>query len=198
MASKKPAKKDIFYIGAIIILGAIIASMLLQNTLIAGSQQKVLDNVVETYKMLTESDVEVLSTKDEGNLYKLLLRLKIPGGDVLKEVYATKDGRYFSEAGNVIEVSEFMARLERERNFAECLKLQGLLVLGQKSEPNTLQQLLIIGNYANKVYVDCVGANLQACQQIGIQQIPTIIYNRMNYTGVKERAWIEALTGCKY
>jgi hypothetical protein len=198
MASKKTVKKDIFYIGVIVVLAAVIVIMFMQNTLIASSQQKVLDNVVETYKMLTESDVDVLSTKDEGSLYKLLLRLKVPGGDVLKEVYATKDGRYFSEAGNIIEVSEFVAILEKERNFAECLKVKGLLVLGQKSEPNTLQQLLIIGNYANKLFVECSGANLQACQQIGIQQIPTIIYNNMNYTGVKERAWIEALTGCEY
>ncbi len=198
MASEKLVKKDAIYIGIIIVLAAALVSMLLQNTLIAGSQQKVLDKVVETYKMLTESDAEVLSTKDEGSLYKLLLRLKLPEGDVLKEVYATKDGRYFSESGNIIDISDFMARLEKEKNFAECLKLKGLLVLGQKSEPNTLQQLLIIGNFANKVYVDCVGANLQACQQIGIQEIPTIIYNRMNYTGIKERVWIEGLTGCKY
>jgi hypothetical protein len=196
MAAKKPEKRDLIYIGIILILIVILAFTLLQNTITSESQKQVLDSVKSVYELLTESDVEVLSTHDEGSLYRLLLRLKIQGGDVLREVYATKDGRFFSESGNIIEVSGFMERLDKEKNFSECLKAKNFLVLGQKSEPNTLQQLLIIGNYANKVYVDCVGANLQACQQIGVQEIPTILYNRMNYTGVRERAWIEALTGC--
>jgi len=198
MASKKPVKKDMVYIGIILVLVVILAFMFLQNTIIAGSQKQVLDSVENVYKMLTESEVEVLSVKDEGYVYRILLRLKLREGDMLREIYATKDGRFFSETGNVMEVSNMMARLESEKNFAECLRSKGLIVFGQKSEPNTLQQLLIIGNFANKVYVDCVGANLQACQQLGIQTIPTIVHNDMSYTGVKSLEWLESLTGCEF
>lgn len=197
MVLRKAERKDMVYIVIILVLAAILAFSFLQNTLISSSQQKVLENIGEAYELLTESDVEVLNVKDEGYLYRILLRLKITGGDVLREVYATKDGRFYSEAGNVIEVSGFMDMLSKEKGFAECLGSKGFIVFGQKSEPSTLQQLLEIGNFANRVYVDCVGANLQACQQLGIQQIPTIVYNRMNYTGVKTRGWIESLTGCK-
>jgi len=196
MPSGKNFGKERLYLVIIIALAALAAYMFFQNTIATSSQQAVTENVLSTYKNLTESDAEVLSVKDEGNLYKILLRLKLTDGDVLREVYATKDGRYFSE--NVIDVADFNSRLVKERDFAECLKTKGLIVLGQKSEPNTLQQLLIIGNFANKVYVECSGANLQACQQLGIQMIPTIIYNKMNYTGVQTREWIESLTGCKY
>jgi hypothetical protein len=208
MASEKApvklAKKDVVYVGVILVLAVVLAFTLLQNMIASSSQQsvlnaqqKVLDNVQNVYKNLTESNVEVVSVKDEGYLYRILLRLKLPEGDALREVYATKDGKYFSEAGNVIEVSSFMERLDSERSFANCLKARGFVVVGQKSEPNTVQQLLTIGNFANRVYFECSGENLQACQQIGIQAIPTIFYNKMNYTGVKSREWIESLTGCK-
>lgn len=198
MAPRKPAGKDLVYTGIIVVLIVIIGFMFLQNTLITGSQKQVTDSIESLYETLTESDVEVLTVKDEGYVYNILLRLKLPGGDALREVYATKDGKFFSESGNFMEVSDIMARLEKENNFAECLRTKGFLVFGQKSEPNTAQQLLEIGNFANKIYVDCVGANLEACVQLGVQEIPTIVYNQMNYTGLRQRAWIESLTGCEY
>jgi hypothetical protein len=197
MVPGKFEKKEMVYIGVILVLVVMLAFMFLQNTFVTGSQKQVLDSVESVYELLTDSDAEVLSVNDEGYVYKVLLRLKLIGGDVLREIYATKDGRFFSESGNVIEVSSFMERLEREKDFAGCLKTKGLLVFGQRSEPNTLQQLLLIGNFANNVYVDCVGANLQACQQLGIQEIPSIVYQDNIYTGVRSVEWIESLTGCE-
>ncbi len=185
------------YIGIILVLAVIMAFMFLQNTLIEVSQRQVLDNIKSVYGLLTESEVEVLSVNDEGYLYRILLRLKLSTGDVVREVYATKDGKFFSESGNIIEVSGFMESLSKEKDFTECLRTKGMLVFGQRNEPNTVQQLLIIGNFANKIYVDCVGANLQACQQLGIQEIPTIVFGDQSYTGVKTREWIESLTGCE-
>jgi hypothetical protein len=196
--SEKKMKKEYFYVLIIFVLIAAMGILLIPQTLNSASQQKVVENVVATYRTLTESDVEALTVKDEGNIYKILLRLKLADGDVLREAYVTKDGRFFSEAGNVFEISNFTATLGKEKSFAECLKEKKFVVFGQKSEPNTLQQLLVIGNFANKVYVDCTGANLQACQQIGISTIPVIFYNDQNYTGVQTRPWIEDLTGCKY
>jgi hypothetical protein len=196
-APVKIAKKDAVYIGIIVVLAAVLAFTFFQNSITTSSQQNVLFNVENVYRNLTESDVQVVSVKDAGYLYDILLRLKLPDGDALKEVYATKDGKYFSESGNTIEISSFIDQLGKERGFADCLKAKGLVVVGQKSEPNTLQQLMIIGNFANKVFFECSGDNLQICQQSGIQAIPTIIYDRLNYTGVKNREWIASLTGCK-
>lgn len=198
MVSGNLGKREMVYIGVIIVLVIVIAFMFFQNTLVTGSQKQVLDSVEDVYELLTEGDAEILSAKDEGYVYRILVRMKLATGDVIREIYATKDGKFISEAGNVIEVSSFMDRLSKERDFAECLKTNGFILFGQGSEPNTLQQLLVIGNFANSVYVDCVGANLQACQQLGIQTIPTIVYGNMSYAGVKPREWIESLTGCEY
>lgn len=196
MASRKPAKRDILYIGVIVVLALVLAFMFLEKTITLGSQKQALDTVENVYRMLTDSDVEVLSVKDEGYVYKMLVRLKLRDGDVIRELYVTKDGRFLTE--NIMDVPETVTRLGKEKNFTECLKARGFIVFGQKSEPNTLQQLSTIGNYANKVYVDCTGANLQACQRLGIKEIPSIVYNNKVYTGVKSLEWIESLTGCKF
>ena len=68
---------------------------------------------------------------------------------------------------------------------------------GQTSQPATLSQLEILGNFAYKVYVDCLGANLELCQQLGIEQVPTIFYSDMIYTGTKDLQWFEDTTGCR-
>jgi hypothetical protein len=196
-ALKKLSKRDAVFVGIILVMAAVLAFTLFQGAIASSSQQKVLNNVESVYRNLTESGVEVVSVKDEGSLYRILVRLKLPAGDALREVFASKDGKYLAEAGNVIEVSSFIERLDSERGFADCLKAKGLVVAGQKSEPNTAQQLLVIGNFANRVYVDCSGTNLQACQQMGINEIPVIFYNNLNYTGVKSKEWLQSLTGCK-
>ena len=196
MAQKKFERKEMVYIGIIVVLVIVLAFMFLQNTITLGSQKKALDSVEGVYKMLTESEVEVLSVKDEGYVYRLLIRLKLRDGDVIRELYVTKDGKFLTE--NIMDVPETMTRLGKEKDFAECLSSKGLIIFGQKSEPNTLQQLLVIGNYANKIYVDCTEANLQACQQLGIKEIPSIVYNNQIYTGVKSLEWIESLSGCKF
>ena len=192
----KFSRKDVGYIAIILVLTVVLAFTFFQNSLTASSQQNVTANVESVYRNLTESGVEVVSVKDAGYLYDILLRLKLPEGDALREVYATKDGKYLSESGNVIEVTSFIERLGNERTFADCLKAKGLIVVGQKSDPATIQQLLAIGNFANRVYFDCTGTNLQICQQQGIEVVPTLFFNGLNYTGAKSREWISSLTGC--
>ena len=196
MAQKRYERKEMVYIGVIVVLVVVLAFMFLQNTITLGSQKQALDSAEGVYKMLTESEVEVLSVKDEGYVYRLLIRLKLRDGDVIRELYVTKDGKFLTE--NIMDVPETMTRLGKEKDFAECLSSKGLIIFGQKSEPNTLQQLLVIGNYANKIYVDCTEANLQACQQLGIKEIPSIVYNNQIYTGVKSLEWVESLSGCKF
>jgi uncharacterized protein YpmB len=192
----KKGRKDIIYIVIIIVLVLVIASMLLQNVITTGSQQQAIDKLKAVYELITESNVEVLNVEEVSGMFKVLLRTGGTTGDRIEEVYITKDGRLITD--KIIVTEDYKTSLEDQKAFAECLKDKGFLVFGQSNEPNTIQQLQIIGSFSYKIYVDCVDANLQACQQIGIQEIPTIIYNRMNYTGVKTREWIETLTGCKY
>ncbi len=195
-SNKKIETKDVFYIALTIVVILLFLSIHLYNLSLTKVKDKTAEKIKGVYEMLTERDVEILNIEDKGNLYKILLRLKLDTGDVLKEVYLTKDGLFFSE--DMLNISEFTQNLERQKNFTECLRSNGVIVFGQKNEPNTARQLLIIGNYANKIFVDCSGTNIDMCKKLGIKRIPTVIYKNMNYTGVKPIRWFEALTGCKY
>jgi len=187
-------KKEKIYIVVIVILAIAIAYVFLQSTITTGSQQQALNKLTDVYKLITEADVEVLSVEEVSGVYKVLLRLRGTLGDSLEEIYVTKDGNLITD--KIIDTEDYKTRLESQKEFIECLKEKNLLVFGQSNEPNTIQQLQLLGNFAYKIYVDCVGANLEACQQLGIQEIPSVVYEGKSYAGVKNIDWFESLTGC--
>jgi hypothetical protein len=173
------AKREIGYIVVIVILLVVIAVMFLQNVVITGSQQQALDKLTAVYELISEAEVEVLSVEEVSGVYKVLLRLKGTMGDTLEEVYITKDGSLITD--KIIDTEDYKTILENQKAFAECLKEKNLLLFGQSNEPNTIQQLQI----------------LEACQQLGIEQIPSVVYDSKIYTGVKNIDWFESLTGCQ-
>lgn len=190
------SKRETGYIVVIVILVIVIAAMFLQNVMITGSQQQALDKLTDVYELITEAEVEVLSVEEVSGVYKVLLRLKGTLGDTLEEIYVTKDGSLITD--KIIDTEDYKTRLENQKAFTECLKDKNLLVFGQSNEPNTIQQLQILGSFSYKIYVDCVGAQLEACQQLGIQEIPSFVYDGKIYTGVKTIDWFESLTGCEF
>jgi hypothetical protein len=195
MKTRERANREIFYIIVIVVLIIVIASMLLQSAITTGSQQQALEKLKDVYELITEADVEVLSVEEASGVYRVMLMLRGNLGEQVEEVYVTKDGNLITDT--VIDTEGYRTRLESEKAFIECMQGKRLLVFGQSNEPNTIQQLQILGNFAYKIYIDCVGANLQACQQLGIEQIPTVIYEGRNYTGIMPINWFESLTGCK-
>ncbi|MCK4496994.1 MAG: hypothetical protein KAU24_02300 [Candidatus Aenigmarchaeota archaeon] len=190
------SKREIGYIVIILVLVVVIAAMFLQNVLITGSQQQALDKLTAVYELISEAEVEVLSVEEVSGVYKVLLRLRGTLGDTLEEVYVTKDGSLITD--RIIDTEDYKTRLESQKAFAECLKEKNLLVFGQSNEPNTIQQLQILGSFSYKIYMDCVGAQLEACQQLGIEQIPSVVYDGKSYAGVKNIDWFESLTGCEF
>jgi len=89
------------------------------------------------------------------------------------------------------------------KNFVDCLYNKGLRVYGATQTNNTainsatLLQLNILGRYSPKIYVSCDGDNLQTCIQIGLQALPSIVYNNTAYPGVYSAEYLANLTGCK-
>jgi hypothetical protein len=187
------SRKDLFYIAIILILAAGLSVYVAMDLTYFGSGNA-MDKVVKVYELLSEGKVEVMKTTEESGLYRVVLRVTTANGDSLQEVYVSKDGSIITD--KVIRTDDYQVRLEKEKAFADCLKEKKLLVFGQSNEQNTVNQLMILGNYGYKVYVDCTGANLQACQQLGITQIPTIALESKVYTGVHDLAWFEQTTGC--
>lgn len=150
--------------------------------------------VQDVYELLSEGDVEILKMEEESGLYKVLMRVKTENTDNLQEVYITKDGSLITD--KIIVTEDYRVELERERTFADCLKEKGVLIFGQSTEPNTLSQLNVLGNYAYKVYVDCIGTNLEVCQQLGVTEVPTIVMGNSSVTGVHSLEWFEQISGC--
>jgi lipopolysaccharide export LptBFGC system permease protein LptF len=160
------------------------------------------ENIRKLYELaLPGSSVSVESINDFGNLYKILLRVSNQQGTNYLEVYASKDGKYVTE--NVIYVKESTQQIEKMKNFVDCLYNKGLRVYGATQTNNTainsatLLQLNILGRYSPKIYVSCDGVNLQACIQIGLQALPSIVYNNAAYPGVYSAEYLANLTGCK-
>lgn len=195
---EKVSKEKMLY-GLIIIL-AIAVSFLLYQSLIATAQKEAkqkaaVDNVKKIYETLTENPVEVLSVKEESGIYRVFLRTRdAAGNQQVQEILVSIDGALFMD--RAFNTQAFLEKLTKEKAFAECLADKRLLVFGQSGEVNTQTQLQILGSFARKVYVDCVGTNLQLCQQIGITQVPTTVYNNTPYIGVQPLQLYEQLTGC--
>lgn len=190
------SRRETGYIVVIVVLVAAIAFFFLQDTLITGSQNQAVGMVTDVYGLITESDVEVLSVEEMSGMYKVLLRLKGPQGDILQEVYVSQDGSLITE--NIIITEDYKTSLENQKAFMGCLQEKQVLIFGQSNEPNTIQQLQVLGNFAYKIYVDCLGAQLEACQQLGIEAIPSIVYEGKIYQGAKNVDWFESLTGCEF
>lgn len=193
---EKGTKRDVFYIAVIAILAIVIAAMFLQSFLVTGSQQQAISKLKDVYGLITEAEVDVLSVEEVSGMYKVLLRLKGTTGDSIEEVYVTKDGNLITD--KIIITEDYKTNLEKQKAFVDCLKEKNLLIFGQSNEPNTVQQLQILGSFSYKIYVDCLGANLEACQQLGIEQIPSVVYGGKIYTGTRDISFFESLTGCQF
>jgi len=190
------SRREIGYVVVIVVLLAAVAFLFMQDTLITGSQSNAVGMVTDVYGIITEADVEVLNVEEMSGMYKILLRLKGPQGDTLQEVYVSQDGSLITD--KIIITEDYKTSLENQKAFVECLKEKQVLMFGQSNEPNTIQQLQLLGNFAYKIYVDCLGAQLEACQQIGIQAIPSVVYEGKIYEGTRNIEWFESLTGCEF
>jgi hypothetical protein len=160
------------------------------------------ENIRKLYELaLPGSSVSVESINEFGNLYKILLRISNQQGTNYLEVYASKDGKYVTE--NVIYVKESTQQIEKMKNFVDCLFNKGLRVYGATQTNNTainsatFLQLNVLGRYSPKLYVSCDGDNLQTCIRIGLQALPSIVYNNTAYPGVYSVEYLANLTGCK-
>lgn len=181
--------------------GVIIIVILLGIFLVANSKNRItghsVTEIVSIYKLLTENEVEVLSVKEESGLSKVIIGIKNAQGNINpQQIYITNDGKFITD--KIINLEDYKKRLNNEKNFTNCLRDKGLVIVGQSTNLETMRQLNTLGAFSNRVYFDCVGDNLQKCIDIGITTIPTIIYSGQNFSGVKDLAFFEGLTGCRF
>lgn len=196
-----PAEKIIYrdksnngYKAAVVIL-VIIAAILLYNSYMPAGSGKAVGTVQDVFGLLTDTDAEVLTVKEEApGLFKVVVRTGGTGVNVnAQEIYVTGDGSFILT--NVVKVDDYKKSLEADKNFAQCLFDKGVRVLGLGNESSSVLQAQVLGAFGSRVFVDCSG-NVQACQQLGVQQFPTTVYNNSGYPGVQPVQAFTQLTGC--
>ncbi len=183
------------YRTAIVVL-AVIVAVLLYNSYMPTDTGKAVSTVQDVFGLLTDSNAEVLSVKEEApGLFKVVVKTGGTGASVnAQEIYVTADGSLITT--NIVRVDEYKKNLEADKNFAQCLFNKGVRVLGLGNESSSVLQAQLLGTFGSRVFVDCTG-NIQACQQLGVQQFPTTVYENNGYPGVQSAQAFTQLTGCQ-
>lgn len=191
-------KSNTVYKAAVVVL-FVIAVVLFYNSYIATGMASGSDtakkSVEDIYKLLTDGNAEVLTIKEEApGLFKVIVKTGSTGTSVnAQEIYVTADGSLITT--NIVKVDDYKNNLEADKKFVQCLFDNGVRVFGMSNESSSVLQTQILGAFGSRIFVDCAG-NLQACQQLGVQQFPTTVHNNSGYPGVQPVQTFTQLTGC--
>lgn len=135
------------------------------------------------------------SIKDDGGLYKVLLKLNDGQNTEFVESYVTKDGSLITD--QAINLDDSISQLERSRDFVNCLFDSGVRIFGVSNHTASLLQLNILGLYSPRLFVSCEGENAAACVQAGISEVPTSLVGNFTQVGVQTAEWFAENTGCR-
>ena len=182
-----------------IILGLILM-LLLDFRLGQISSDEAGKKVKDLYELSTGANIEIINVLKESGMYKVIFRATDVNGDSsILEVFVTQDGKILSQ--NPMKIDEFISNLNKQKAFIDCLSDKGLKIYGISNNTATQLQLVqVLGGsrFLSKIYVDCVDSNLQVCLDAGVTTVPSIIYQKEVYEGVKILGWFENTTNCVY
>ncbi len=159
------------------------------------SEGNISSNIKNLYELANPgSTIEITSINGQSGLYKILMKGTDATGTNYREVYVTKDGKLLTE--NVILVKESISNITRMKDFVDCLYTKDVRIYGLNNQTATLLQLNTLGRYSVNLYVSCDN-RLQDCANIGLRELPSVVYNNTAYPGVGSLEWFETATGCK-
>jgi hypothetical protein len=149
------------------------------------------------------TDAQVVALQDESGLYKAVVKItNLDGGTDFAEVWVTKDGKLLTQS--VILVKDSVAQMQRSMNFVQCLADEQLFIVGTLNETlspqgaqATLLQLNLLGSFSPAIYVSC-DADIQACLQANITQLPSVIFGGQVSPGFKDIQSLEQISGCRF
>jgi hypothetical protein len=199
VAYARDSKNKIF-IAVIVVLAVALGYMILSGfgdgiTGNAVSQDAATQKIKDIYKILTDKDAEILSVNAESGIYHVVLRTTdLTGASVIQDIFVTEDGKFITD--KLLDAERYKTSLSNNKDFITCLSGKGLRVVGQSTNNYTLAQMQLLGSFGYRIYFDCVGDNIQTCQQLGIKTVPSVIYNQTLYEGIKPVEWFEQATGC--
>jgi len=202
MAYRKPIEKKTNYgliigvvIIVIVIVAAAVAVVFLNSSETQGDEAKVRENVQDVYELLTDQNVEILAVEYQNGLYKVIIQtMDIQGNPETQILFVSKDGKLLTD--RMVDLESYKTGLQTEKNFIDCLFDSGVRVVGLSNNTGSALQVQSLGNFGYKLYFDCGEENLQICQDIGVQTVPSVIYNNTIYEGLKEPQWFVDTVGC--
>jgi len=151
-------------------------------------------DVIKFYELaFPNSKVEVVSLSREHGLIKAFLKITQNGQPGYREVYVSNDGKVITES--IIYLQESTERIQKFKDFVDCLYDKGARVYGLSNDTATILQLNLLGRYSPKIYVPCDN-RINECIQMGIKSVPTFVYNNTGYPGVLTIDYIANITGC--
>lgn len=162
-----------------------------------SNQRDISEKIEKLYELVNPGvDVSVVTVNDTNGMYKVLLKaVDVAGTVTYQEVYVSKDGELMSE--NMILVSQSIGRITKTRDFVDCLNGKGVKIFGLVNHTATSFQFNNLGgSYATKLYGSCDGNLAQQCIDVGITQVPTVVYQNTAYPGVQSNEFLQNLTGC--
>ena len=151
------------------------------------------EKLKDLIRLQSEADVEISAIADEGNFYKMIVRV-LAGNAPLQEIYVSKDCSYMTD--KLIKMDTFREQLKADKVFAECLVQKEVRVFGVPQDAASVQQIAALGNFAAKVFVNCSGQMMDKCKELGLKEFPTLVYRNQAYPGVWTREKVATLTEC--
>lgn len=146
---------------------------------------------------------EVVTLEEQSGMYKAGVKLTAADGQInYVEPFVSRDGKLLTQ--NVIFVEESVGQMGKLRNFVTCLAENDVRIFGSLDEnvspqgsQATLLQLNLLGAYSPAIYVSC-DADVQACVEAGITQVPAVYYNGTVEFGLKNIEQLEEISGCAF
>ena len=158
------------------------------------SAAEVSKTVEELFGMAANSPVDVIEARADGPVYRVTFNVRNSNKQAPTTVFVSRDGKMLFQDG--FELPERLTQMRLEKGFADCMRAAGLHVYGLLNDEGTRKQLAEIGGFAGAIFIDC-SVGKENCARLGVKIYPTVEFRGKSETGVKQRNYLESLTGCK-
>jgi len=148
--------------------------------------------VAAVFSETAGATVDVLKITEDGPFYRVTIVSRETREP--QDVFLTRDGKRITE--RVVDVDSELRNLAEDRRFADCLLAHKVSLLGAAGTPATTDQLMLLGRFGHKLLVRC-DMEPENCKKLGATSLPSILADGTVHPGLRTRAWLETLTGCK-
>ncbi|GEM_PF-2476536 len=162
-----------------------------------AAKKKAKQVVTDIYSRIAGKPMDVLEVTEVSGLWRITFQTR-GVKEAPSTVHVTKDGKLAFEGG--FELEKRQQKLQMDDNFATCLKLRGVRIIGDGRTKATRAQLQQVGSFAGKIFVDC-GRAKEGCKplmaKLKLTKLPVIEQGEDRFTGPRPKQFLETLSGCK-